>query len=42
MKIMLRSILLVAIIFAVFQSNGQQIKPSASGYAPVNGLKVYY
>lgn len=42
MKIMLKSILLVAIIFAVFQSNGQQIKPSASGYAPVNGLKVYY
>ena len=42
MKIILKSILLVAIIFAVFQSNGQQIKPSNSGYAPVNGLKVYY
>lgn len=27
---------------AVFQSSGQQIKPSNSGYAPVNGIKVYY
>ena len=34
--------LLIAIMFAVFQSNGQQIKPSNSGYAPVNGIKVYY
>jgi hypothetical protein len=34
--------LLMAIIFAVFQSNGQQMKPSNSGYAPVNGIKVYY
>ncbi len=24
------------------RSNGQQIKPSQSGYAPVNGIKVYY
>ncbi|HXB43958.1 MAG TPA: alpha/beta hydrolase [Puia sp.] len=24
------------------RSNGQQIKPSNSGYAPVNGIKVYY
>jgi pimeloyl-ACP methyl ester carboxylesterase len=24
------------------RSDGQQIKPSASGYAPVNGIKVYY
>jgi len=29
-------------MFTVFQSNGQQIKPSESGYAPVNGIKVYY
>ena len=29
-------------MFAAFQSNGQQIKPSNSGYAPVNGIKVYY
>jgi pimeloyl-ACP methyl ester carboxylesterase len=34
--------LLIAIMFAVFQSNGQQIKPSNSGYAPVNDIKVYY
>ncbi|WP_436491532.1 alpha/beta fold hydrolase [Chitinophaga sp. ARDCPP14] len=24
------------------QSSGQQAKPSSSGYAPVNGIKVYY
>ncbi len=34
--------LLIAIMFAVFQTNGQQIKPSNSGYAPVNDIKVYY
>jgi len=34
--------LLVAIMFAAFRSNGQQIKPSNSGYAPVNGIRVYY
>jgi pimeloyl-ACP methyl ester carboxylesterase len=34
--------LLSSMMFAVFQSNGQQIKPSKSGYAPVNGIKVYY
>src|SRR6185312_9568000 len=40
---LLKSILLIAIImFAVSRSNGQQIKPSNSGYAPVNGIKVYY
>ena len=39
----LKSILLIAIIMSTaFQSNGQQIKPSNSGYAPVNGIKVYY
>jgi len=40
----LRSILLVAgcIVFTVFQSYAQQIKPSSSGYAPANGIKVYY
>jgi pimeloyl-ACP methyl ester carboxylesterase len=39
----LKSILLIAIIlFAASQSNGQQIKPSNSGYIPVNGIKVYY
>ena len=39
----LKLMLLIAIIVsAAFQSNGQQIKPSSSGYAPVNGIKVYY
>ena len=36
-------ILFVAIILlTTAQSYGQQIKPSDSGYAPVNGTKVYY
>jgi pimeloyl-ACP methyl ester carboxylesterase len=39
----LKLILLIAIIaFTALQSNGQQLKPAASGYAPVNGIKVYY
>ena len=37
-----RAILLIAIMFIAASSNGQQIKPSNSGYAPVNGIKVYY
>ncbi|MEO7215094.1 MAG: alpha/beta hydrolase [Mucilaginibacter sp.] len=28
--------------FTAAQSNGQQLKPAKSGYAPVNGIKVYY
>jgi pimeloyl-ACP methyl ester carboxylesterase len=37
-----KPVLTIAILFfTVFQSNGQQAKP-ASGYAPVNGIKVYY
>jgi len=35
-------IMITAILFAAFRSNGQQIKPSSSGYAPANGIKVYY
>lgn len=38
----LRSILLVAVMCTAFASNGQKVKPSGSGYAPVNGIKVYY
>jgi pimeloyl-ACP methyl ester carboxylesterase len=35
--------LMIAILFfTVFQSDGQHSKPSASGYAPANGIKVYY
>jgi len=38
----LKSVLVIAMMFAASLSNGQQIKPSNSGYAPVNGIKVYY
>src|SRR6185312_12653397 len=38
----LTSILLIAMMFAATRSNGQQIQSSNSGYAPVNGVKVYY
>lgn len=39
----LKTILLIAIIIlTASQSNGQQIKPSDSGYATVNGIKEYY
>ncbi len=38
-----RSILmLIAIMVIASSSSGQKIKPSNSGYAPVNGIKVYY
>src|SRR5450432_3375544 len=37
-----RLILLIAIMSIGSSSNGQQIKPSNSGYAPVNGINVYY
>jgi pimeloyl-ACP methyl ester carboxylesterase len=38
-----KSILLIAIIMTTASSsNGQQLKPSNSGYVPVNGIKVYY
>jgi pimeloyl-ACP methyl ester carboxylesterase len=39
---LLTSILFAIVIFTAVQSNGQQTKPSNSGYVPVNGLKVYY
>ncbi|HEY5824912.1 MAG TPA: alpha/beta hydrolase [Cyclobacteriaceae bacterium] len=38
----LRATLLIAIMFIASSTSGQQIKPSNSGYAPVNGIKVYY
>jgi pimeloyl-ACP methyl ester carboxylesterase len=38
----LKLMLLIAIMFATFPSNGQQAKSSGSGYVPVNGIKVYY
>ena len=39
----LKSVLLISIImFTASPSVGQQVKPSGSGYAAVNGTKVYY
>jgi pimeloyl-ACP methyl ester carboxylesterase len=38
----LKLILPIAIMFIGSSSSGQQIKPSNSGYAPVNGINVYY
>jgi pimeloyl-ACP methyl ester carboxylesterase len=39
----LKYVLIYALFtFTVFQTDGQQSKPSGSGYAPVNGIKVYY
>ena len=34
--------MIAVLFFAVLKSNGQQSKPTDSGYAPVNGIKVYY
>ena len=39
---LLTSMLLVVITFVAAVANGQQLKPLSSGYAPVNGIKVYY
>ena len=38
----LKAILLIVIVFIASSSGGQQVKPATSGYAPVNGIKVYY
>lgn len=38
-----KPVLLITVLFlAALKSNGQQIKPVKSGYAPVNGIQVYY
>lgn len=38
-----KNVLIIAVLFfTAFQSNGQQSKPTESGYASVNGIKVYY
>ena len=37
-----RLILIIAIMCMASSSSGQKIKPSKSGYAPVNGINVYY
>jgi len=39
----LKPVLMTAMLFlTALKSNGQQIKPAKSGYAPVNGIEVYY
>lgn len=38
----LTTMLLLATLFAAPPTNAQQNKPASSGYAPVNGIKVYY
>src|SRR5689334_19515841 len=35
-------LIIVILCFTLFQAKGQQSKPADSGYAPVNGIKVYY
>ena len=39
---LIKSLLIAIILTTASQSNAQQIKPTSSGYAPVNGIKVYY
>ncbi|MGZ3874251.1 MAG: alpha/beta fold hydrolase [Mucilaginibacter sp.] len=36
------ALIIATLVFTTIQSNGQQLKPADSGYAPVNGIKVYY
>jgi pimeloyl-ACP methyl ester carboxylesterase len=39
----LKAVLIIAMLFfVVLRSNAQQLKPNDSGYAPVNGIKMYY
>jgi pimeloyl-ACP methyl ester carboxylesterase len=40
--IFISSLLLILFMSTASPSQAQQIKPSATGYAPVNGIKVYY
>lgn len=39
---LLTGALLIAILFTTTSMNGQQLKPADSGYAAVNGTKIYY
>jgi pimeloyl-ACP methyl ester carboxylesterase len=39
---LIKSLFIILIMTTGSQSQGQQIKPTDSGYAPVNGIKVYY
>src|SRR3979490_19804 len=41
-NVLIPVLMIAMLFFTVVQSNGQQRKPADSGYAPVNGIKVYY
>src|SRR5271154_2835102 len=41
-NVRMRVLIIAMLFFTASQSNGQQMKPAASGYAPVDGIKVYY
>lgn len=41
-SILLKSLLILTVTIITSQVYGQKVKPSESGYAPVNGIKVYY
>ncbi len=41
-RVLKSMLLLIAVMFVASQSTGQPAKPSSSGYAPVNGIKIYY
>lgn len=40
--LLIKIVLLIGILSLTHPSHAQQTKPSKSGYAPVNGIKVYY
>lgn len=39
---LLKPVLIIMLFFIASRSHGQQLKPANSGYAPVNGIKIYY
>lgn len=41
-RLLIKTVLLTGILSMTHPSHAQQTKPSKSGYAPVNGIKVYY
>lgn len=38
----LKPVLIIMLFFIASRSHGQQLKPANNGYAPVNGIKIYY
>lgn len=41
-SVLLKSLLMITVLAATCMVSAQKVKPSESGYAPVNGIKVYY